>query len=88
MRSTKSQSGVSHLCKENKREIRTQEICKIESRRTGLSDVGKIILAFRILARIHQFTSGKEEKLVEERDDIAPRLMDSEYHSAVIVPSQ
>ena len=67
---------------------RTQEIRDIESRRAGLSDVGEIILAFRKLARIDRFTSGEDKKLVEECDDIAPRLMDGEHHSAVIVPSQ
>lgn len=53
-----------------------------------MSDVGKIILAFRIFTGIHQFTSSKDEKLVEERNNIAPRLMDGENHGAVIIPGQ
>lgn len=64
---------------------RTQKVGNIESGRTRLSDTGEIILAFRKFSRVDKFSHGEYNKLIEQGNDVASRLVDSEHHCAVVV---
>jgi hypothetical protein len=66
----------------------TKEIGDIKARGTRLPDTCKVILAFRELPTVHHFAHSEDDELIEQRDDIASRLMDGKDDSAFIVPSQ
>jgi hypothetical protein len=53
-----------------------------------LSNAREIILTLREVARIHQLSHREDDELVEQRDYVAPRLVDCEDDCAVVVSSK
>ena len=64
---------------------RTQVIGDVESGWARLADPLKIVVAPRKFTRVYDVSVCKQHKLVEHRDDIAARLMNSKYHGAVVI---
>jgi len=45
-------------------------------------------MAFRKFTRVHSLSAREQDKVVEHRDDVAARLVDSEHHSAVVIAGE
>ena len=65
--------------------LRTDEICQIEPWRARAADALQEVVALVRVARVDELPARQENELVEERHDVAPRLVDGEDDCAVVV---
>jgi hypothetical protein len=71
------------------REVRlTEKVGDVEARRARVADAVEISMALAELARVHDMALCENEELVEERDNVAPGLMDGEHDGPVKVTSE
>lgn len=66
-------------------EKRTEVVGDVEPGWTGFADARKVFLAFGQCAGVDEFTSGQQNKLIEESNDVAARLVDGEDDCPVVV---
>lgn len=63
----------------------TEIIGDVEAWRARLTNAVEVALTFGHLARIDHLSLGEKDKLVEEGDDIAARLVDGEDDGTIVV---
>jgi hypothetical protein len=68
----------------------TQEISHVEAFRTLPPFLLKVAVTPSVRERtgIHELAHRKEDQLIEEGNDIGPRLMDGKYDGAFVVPGE
>ena len=50
-----------------------------------MADPLKVVVALQEFTRVHDLSVSEQHEMIEHRDDVAPRLVDSEHNSAVVV---
>lgn len=68
--------------------MHTEEVGDVEPRWARVPDLREIVLAFCELARVDDAALAKDEELVEERNNVAPRLVNRKYDGAIVIPCE